>query len=202
MLLQLLFTQPIVFFLVIVALVISITIHEFAHAFVADRLGDDTPRLMGRVNLNPMSHLDPLGFGLLLIAGFGWGRPVLFNPINLQNPKRDSALIALAGPASNFILASVLSLLFHSGVVALPGFSAFLQLTIFYNVMLGVFNLIPVAPLDGAKVVGGLLPPNLYMQWAQIQNYGPFFLIFLILTGSTGVLVTPVINVLLSLLGL
>ncbi len=201
MLISLLFQQPAVFLLVVAALVISISIHEFSHAKVADFLGDDTARLLGRVTLNPRAHLDPVGSVLLLLAGFGWGRPVPFNPINLHNPKRDSALIALAGPTSNLILAAVLSIFVRFvGTTSIIG--AFLYFTIFYNVVLGVFNLIPVHPLDGFKVVGGLLPPNLYMQWMQFAPYGIYFLLFLIVTGATDVVVRPLINYLLTLLGL
>lgn len=201
MLISLLFQQPIVFFLVVAALVVSISIHEFAHAKVSDLLGDNTAKLLGRVTLDPRSHLDPVGSLFLLFAGFGWGKPVPFNPINLQNPKRDSALIALAGPASNFFLAATLALILSFvGTSSILG--GFLSLTIFYNVVLGVFNLIPIHPLDGFKVVGGLLPPNLYVQWMQFAPYGIYFLLILIVTGATDVVVRPFIDIFLNLLGL
>ena len=112
--LGLLFSDPRTFVLVIFALIISITIHEFAHAFVADKLGDPTARALGRVTLDPRAHLDPLGTILLIVAGFGWGRPVPFDPSYLKNPKKDSALIALAGPVSNFLLAILLTFLFKT----------------------------------------------------------------------------------------
>ena len=105
--LNLLFQEPAFFAVILVALVISLSVHEFAHAWVSDRLGDPTARQLGRVTLNPKAHIDPLGMLLLVVAGFGWGRPVPFNPLNLKYPKRDSALIALAGPASNFMLAII-----------------------------------------------------------------------------------------------
>ena len=201
MLLSLLFDQPLVFVLVVVSLVISLSIHEFAHAYTADRLGDDTPRLLGRVTLDPRAHLDPVGSILLLVAGFGWGRPVPFNPINLKNPARDSALIAFAGPLSNFALAIVLSIIIRlAGTSSLIG--GFLYLTVFYNVLLGVFNLLPVHPLDGFKVVAGFLPPNLYVQWMQMQQYGIFILLALIVTNTTSVVINPIIDFALSLLGL
>jgi Zn-dependent protease len=187
--------------MLVVALIISISIHEFAHAFMADKLGDNTPRLLGRVTLDPRAHLDPLGTILLLTAGFGWGRPVPFNPINMDNPKRDSALVALAGPFSNFILATILSgLLYFTGHNSFLG--SFLYLTIFYNVVLGVFNLLPIHPLDGFKVVAGVLPPGLYMQWMQIRPYGIYILIFMILLNVTDVVVMPIINFITTLLGL
>jgi len=177
---------------------ISISIHEFAHAKVADLLGDNTARLLGRVTLDPRAHLDPVGSLLLLFAGFGWGKPVPFNPINLQNPKRDSALIALAGPMSNFLLAGILSILVSfTGSDSFIG--AFLYFTIFYNIVLGVFNLLPIHPLDGFKVVGGLLPSNLYIQWMQIAPFGIYFLLILVVTGATDVVISPLINYFLAL---
>lgn len=201
MLISLLFQQPAVFFLVAAALVVSISIHEFAHAKVADVLGDDTARLLGRVTLDPRAHLDPVGSLLLLFAGFGWGRPVPFNPANLENPKRDSALIAFAGPMSNFVLAAALSVLARfTGMNTIIG--AFLYFTIFFNLVLGIFNLVPIHPLDGFKVVGGLLPPNLYMQWMQMAPYGIYFLLILIVTGATDVVIRPLIDFSLNLLRL
>ncbi len=201
MLIRMLFDQPIVFFLVVGSLIVSVSIHEFAHAKMADLLGDNTARLLGRVTLDPRSHLDPVGSIFLLIAGFGWGKPVPFNPINLHNPKRDSALIAFAGPLSNFLLAGLLSLFARfispNGIIW-----AFLYVTIFYNVVLGVFNLLPIHPLDGFKVVAGFLPPNLYMQWMQIQPYGIYLLLLLIVTGATSVVIMPLIEYFMALLGL
>jgi len=107
MLLELLFSNPLIFILVAAALILSISVHEFAHAYVADKLGDPTPRYLGRVTLNPKAHLDPIGTLLLVVAGFGWGKPVPFNPNNLSNPKRDAALISFAGPLSNFFMAII-----------------------------------------------------------------------------------------------
>src|SRR3990167_4058068 len=106
-------------FIVIIALLSAITIHEFSHAWVADRLGDPTPRLMGRVTLNPLAHLDPIGTIALLLIGFGWGKPVQFDPFNLENPRRDSALVSLAGPLSNITLASLLSIVLRFSITPL-----------------------------------------------------------------------------------
>lgn len=201
MLLTLLFESPLVFAMVIGALIASISIHEFAHAFVADKLGDPTARYLGRVTLNPKSHLDPLGTLLLIVAGFGWGRPVPFNPQNLLNPRRDGALIALAGPCSNFILAVLLALVYH--VLDLDGvIGTFVYLVIFYNLVLGVFNLIPVEPLDGFKIVNGILPSHLAIQWQQTAPYGIYILLFLVVTRTTSLIVQPVIELLLGILGL
>ena len=196
-----LFEQPAVFIMLVLALIISLTFHEFAHAFAADKLGDNTPRLTGRLTVNPLAHLDPVGSLVLLVAGFGWGRPVPINPINLSHPKRDTAIIAFAGPLSNLLLALIFSLLLRfvevSGIIGI-----FLYLVISYNLMLGVFNLLPLHPLDGFKVVAGFLPPNLYIQWMQVQPYGMYILLFLVVTGGVGVVVRPLINAGLSLLGL
>ena len=187
--------------MIVISLVLTISIHEFSHAKVADLLGDNTARLLGRVTLNPKAHLDPLGSIFIFFLGFGWGKPVPFNPINLHNPKRDSAIIALAGPCSNFLLAGLFSIFVR--FFAINSFVGdFLYLVIYFNILLGVFNLIPVHPLDGFKVVGGILPPSLYIQWMQFAPYGIYFLLILIVTGATDVVVRPLISFLLNLLGL
>ena len=195
------FQQPIVFVLVAVALVICLTIHEFAHAYVAHKLGDDTAKLLGRVTLNPLAHLDPIGTVMLLFAGIGWGKPVPFNPYNLKNPKRDGAIIAIAGPASNFVLAIILTILFKLFAdISLIGI--FLYTTISYNIILAVFNLIPLHPLDGFKVVNGFLPENLSIQWLQIAPYGIWVLILMIVTGTIQNIISPAVNSVMFVLGL
>lgn len=200
-LIGLLISSPISFIIIVGALIISLSIHEFAHAYVADKLGDNTARILGRVTIDPRAHLDPVGTLMLLFAGFGWGKPVPFNPINLKNPKRDSALIAFAGPMSNFIMALGFTLIVKLiGVSSL--LSAILLPLVYYNLILGVFNLIPVHPLDGFKVVAGILPPNLYIQWMQMQSYGVVILIILIFTNSLSVVIGPILNLLTYVLGL
>jgi len=198
--LNLLFQEPAFFAVILVALVISLSVHEFAHAWVSDRLGDPTARQLGRVTLNPKAHIDPLGMLLLVVAGFGWGRPVPFNPLNLKYPKRDSALIALAGPASNFMLAIITAAVLK---FLNPGFQigSVLYSLVFYNLMLGVFNLMPFHPLDGFKIVGGLLPNNLALQWYQMQPYGIIILVAFIFTNSFQKIVLPVVGILTKLLG-
>lgn len=164
----------------LVGLLLAITFHEAAHAFVADKLGDKTPRYMGRVNLNPLSHLDPIGTLLILFAGFGWGKPVQFNPLSLRNPALGVALISVAGPLTNFLIAAVFAILIRLEVAPLNLWAQIAAI----NIMLGVFNLVPFAPLDGEKVVGGLLPRGLREGWASIQAYGIFYLIaFIFLAG-------------------
>ncbi|MBI3559729.1 site-2 protease family protein [Candidatus Gottesmanbacteria bacterium] len=210
-------SNPLGFLLWLIALVIAITIHEFAHAWAAEQLGDPTPRLMGRLTLNPLAHLDPLGTIMLLIARFGWGKPVQFDPFNLRNPRRDGAMISIAGPVSNLILAIacaiVLRFLFpyRFFLVTSPGlgiaayfFMSLLQPLIVLNVVLAVFNLVPIHPLDGFKIVGGILPENFAKQWAELEGYGMIFLIFLILpfAGSSAIhkVISPVIDVIISIL--
>ena len=197
-------SNPIGFLFWIIALVVAITIHEFAHAWSAERLGDPTPRLMGRLTLNPLAHLDPLGTIMLLVARFGWGKPVQFDPFNLRHPRRDSALISLAGPVSNLLLAFICSIVLRVGFS--NGILAYLfESLIVMNVVLAVFNLVPIHPLDGFKIVGGILPEEYAHQWAELERYGMIFLIFLILPifgGASPIsqIVSPVINLFLSIL--
>lgn len=178
-------------------LAISISFHEAAHAWVALKLGDPTAKHLGRVSLNPFDHIDPIGTVILpiflIISGlpvFGWAKPTPFNPWNLQNPKRDSALISLAGPLSNLAIAIVIGLLFR--VFHLQLLLGIIQL----NLVLAIFNLIPIHPLDGFKVVGGLLPKNLYYEWIKLERYGTLILLALIFFGGQflSFLITPPLN--------
>lgn len=211
-------SNPLGFVFWLVALSVAITVHEFAHAYAAEHLGDPTPRLMGRLTLNPLAHLDPLGTIMLLIARFGWGKPVVFDPFNLRHPRRDSAIISIAGPTANIltaITASVLLNLLFSYRLSLLSFPLFgllvylliglLQPVIIFNVILAIFNLIPIHPLDGFKIVEGVLPEESARQWKELEGYGMIFLLLLILPifGSPSPiarLISPVINFLLSLL--
>lgn len=187
--------------LLIVALIVSLTFHEFSHAFVADKLGDPTARNMGRLTLNPLAHLDPIGTLFLIVARFGWGKPVPFNPLNLKNPRRDAALISLAGPASNFLLAIAASFALRVANVN-SVFGIFLYLVVLYNLTLGIFNLIPVGPLDGNKIIYGFLPMNLTIQWQEIQRYGMFILLLLVFTNATSLILSPLVDLSMKLLGL
>jgi Zn-dependent protease len=201
MMIEMLFQNPMVFALLAGALVISISIHEFSHAYAAYRLGDSTGKRMGRLTLNPKAHLDPVGTIFLLFVGFGWGKPVPFDPRNLKNPKRDAAIISLAGPLSNFILAIIFS--FVRKFVTLNGiFGLFLYATILYNLMLGFFNLIPLGPLDGNKIVYGFLPNKLAIQWIEIQRYGTMILLFLIVFNFTEKIILPLVDISMNILGL
>ena len=158
------------------SLVLAVSIHEFAHALSADKLGDPTPRLFGRLTLNPLAHLDPLGTLLIFISGFGWGKPTPVNPLNMEDPHRDSAIVSLAGPVSNIIMAILFALPIRLG---LPWGYLFLP-AIILNVGLAIFNLIPIFPLDGFKVVGGVLPPDLAIAWERTAQYGYILLLFLV----------------------
>lgn len=191
------------FLIVFGSLIITLTIHEFAHAFVADKLGDPTARLQGRLSLNPKVHLDPVGTLMLVLFGFGWGKPVMFDPYNLKNPRRDAALISLAGPASNIALALILSFLVRligNPFSSLAFLTSILTLIIFYNLLLAFFNLIPIHPLDGGKIFIGLLPAkDVEEADSFLRRYGLIILILLIFPILGGR--SPISTVLLPFIG-
>lgn len=195
--LEILSSNPLGFVILIFCLVISIGIHEFAHAYTAYKLGDSTPKLQGRVTLNPLAHIDPLGLLLIVLAGFGWGRPVEFDIYNLRNPKRDILLIALAGPLSNILLA------FSAHIYgSFFGFDPILNQLLNLNLVLAVFNLIPIAPLDGFNIVTGLLPYNVAYRWRDLEPYGIYILLGLVLLNGTQYIIYPVISIILALFNL
>lgn len=201
----------------ILAFLVTITIHEAAHAFMADKLGDPTARLMGRLSLNPIVHYDPVGTTMLLVLvfmravlnipviPFGWAKPVVFDPYNLKNPRRDSALISFAGPLANITLACALSLILR----ILPGVTLLALLftpVIVLNVVLAFFNLVPIHPLDGGKIFVGLLPEKDAREADLfLTRYGIiilFFLIFPTLGGTSPLfsVLGPVVDFVLGLL--
>lgn len=205
--LELLSQSPAAFFVWLIALTTAVTIHEFSHAFAADRLGDPTPRINGRLTLNPLAHLDPIGTIALLLVHIGWGKPVPIDPFNLRRPRRDAALISLAGPASNLGLAALLSLLLKLSSPLISQFLNFLiPPIIILNIALAIFNLLPVPPLDGSKILFGLLPRDLAGEWEAILNqYGLFLLLILIFPLFGGqplvsIIIFPIINFFLGLL--
>lgn len=200
-----LFTSPLLFLIWAVGLILAISIHEYSHAVAADRLGDPTPRSQGRLTLDPRSHLDPLGTLALLFLGFGWGRPVMFDVYNLRDPRRDSALIAIAGPISNLLFSLVLSLIMK--FVPIPDIlNAVLSILIMMNITLAIFNLVPIYPLDGEKILGGILPPDLYREYSSVMSqYGTIILIIMLLpiaggTSPISALISPVISFVSNLL--
>ena len=177
------------------ALLIAVTIHEVAHALVADRLGDPTPRALGRITLNPFPHIDLFGALAFVVAGFGWAKPVPVNAANLRHPRRDMALVAAAGPVSNFLVAFVGLVLFvlarRSGLVGAP--VAQVLLWIFeFNLALGIFNLIPLPPLDGGHFLPYFLPPGAGAVLHSLEQFGPMILLVLVVSGATRYIVGPV----------
>lgn len=204
MLLQLLFESPITAIIIFGAIVISISIHEAAHAFSAIWLGDNTPKLQKRNTINPLKHLDPWGTLLIVLVGIGWGRPVEFNPYNLKKPRKDTMLIAFAGPLSNILLALsvafVIGMLTRFGIdlISNPVVSIALSYIVYINIVLAVFNMFPIEPLDGFKVVNGLLPKNLVPQWQETRKYGFIVLIVFLITGAFGRILTPVVDFIMS----
>jgi len=199
----------------LIALIVALTVHEFAHAAVADYLGDPTARLEGRKTLNPLAHIDPIGTFLLPLfliftrspVVFGWGKPVPFDDYNLKNPRRDAALISLAGPASNLILATFLSLLFRLLLIATDSsmIAGLIIPLVILNVGLGIFNLIPIHPLDGAKILLGLLSEeSAWKMEALFRQFGSFLLIFLLfpIFGASPIMlvISPIINLILQIL--
>ncbi len=193
----LILTPPILF---------AVTIHEVAHGWTAWRLGDPTAKTMGRLTLNPIKHLDPIGtLVFFLTQMIGWAKPVPVNPLNFKNPKRDMIWVALAGPVSNIMLAVISALILRTIMGPLAGVSesfgyfirpllymAFVSIQI--NIGLAIFNLIPVPPLDGSKVLAGLLPTNLMHYYVALERYGFIILLVLIFTGMTDRIIVPLIN--------
>jgi len=189
------------FILPFFGLILAVTIHEFAHALVADRLGDPTPRAAGRLTLNPLSHLDPLGTIMIFIARFGWGKPVPIDPYNFSSPRRDEILVALAGPASNIFFGIVLGIFYQITGIYHP----VIQIIAVTNFYLAFFNLLPLPPLDGSKVFLNLLPIETAQKWQEaFDRYGYFLIIillFLPFAGSSLIsfLVSPPVNLLTHL---
>ena len=174
----------------IIAILIALSVHEWAHAFVAYRLGDPTAKNEGRVTLNPIAHLDPVGTILFILVGFGWGKPVPVNPMYFSHYKRDSALVAAAGPASNFVLATgafilitMLGLQTIGGSILQQFASQLLHDILTINLVLMAFNLLPVAPLDGSKVIHLFIPLNYEEQYQEFMSKGPWILLALIVLG-------------------
>lgn len=202
---ELLFSSPLAFIVLFPGLLLSITIHEYAHCWVTDALGDPTPRARGRLTLDPRVHLDPLGVVAILLTRFGWGKPAPVDPYNLKHPVRDMALIAIAGPISNLVVAGVLSLILQVGLVSAMWFNIMLAQLMFVNVMLAIFNLLPVYPLDGSRILTALLPKQTAIEYEEVMNrYGTWILLLLILpfngVSPISSLLSPVINFVLKVL--
>ncbi len=167
-------------------IIIAMVIHEFSHARVAYALGDFTPKMQGRLTLNPAAHIDPIGLIMLFFVHFGWAKPVQINPLNFSNPRRDDILVSLAGPLSNLITAFVFTILLVLMVkLHIPfseGLLVVFQLIIVYNINFAIFNMLPIPPLDGSHILRNLLPYELARAYAQLERYSFVFLIIILAT--------------------
>jgi Zn-dependent protease len=185
---SLLYQNPLYFIVWVAAILIALTVHEFSHALAAYYLGDQTAKRMGRLTLNPLAHLDPIGFLALVLVGFGWGKPVPFNPYNLRYPKWGSAMVAAAGPLSNIISVVVFGLVLKYAAPYLATgnlLTEFLTLLVVLNLVLCLFNLIPIPPLDGSKfLLSALTAPEHYKARFLLETRGPIILLALIILDS------------------
>jgi Zn-dependent protease len=207
--LALLAKSPFTFVILIISLILAITVHEFCHALAADKLGDPTPRRDGRISLNPLKHLDPLGTLMIIFTNFGWGKPVEFDPYNLRHPRKDGAIIAACGPLSNLAMALLCALLVR--ILPVTTDFAFYLLLFLYtfgtlNITLAIFNLIPIRPLDGSHIIRAFIPAKSVRGFDQIMNnFGQFFLLLFIFpvfggTAPINYIMTPLIDLLTNLL--
>lgn len=181
-------------------LLIAMVVHEYAHAQVAVWLGDFTPRLMGRLTLNPKAHIDPIGMLMLFLVHFGWAKPVQINPRNFKNPQRDDILVSLAGPFANFLTAflamAVYMLLIRVGAPVTEGVKVVFRMIVLYNLGFGVFNLIPLPPLDGSHVLMQILPRDMAYKLAGLERYSFLILIVLLMTPVLSMILVPCVSIL------
>ncbi len=201
------------------AVLIAITFHEYWHGRMAYKLGDQTAAEAGRLTLNPLAHLDPIGTLMLLLFRFGWAKPVPVNFNRLNHPKRDMIYVSLAGPIANIVIAVIFALIlrlsyhfigqitmvqsssfFNLSVTMLRGWLIFLQTGVIINLALAIFNLIPVPPLDGSKILLGLLPYSQAYRYAKLESYGPILLLILVLSGIIGKVLFPIVYFLFRVL--
>lgn len=182
-------------------ILLGISVHECSHGYAAVRMGDDTPLMQGRITLNPLRHLDPIGFLCLLVFGFGWANPVQINPRNFKNPRRDDALVSLAGPVSNFLVAFLFMGLMKLADMylpyTLPNQIVFevLRSTVYINLVLMAFNLIPIPPLDGHHILGSIGGAKVWNFYYKYREQLRFALLLLIVFRGIGRIIGPVINV-------
>ena len=184
-------------------LLLALVLHEYAHARVAVAMGDFTPKLTGRLTLNPMAHIDPIGLLMLLVARFGWAKPVMVNPRNFRDMKKGNILVALAGPAANFLTAFVtlfiMMVLFKLGMLNTVGIKTVLSMIVLFNINFGIFNLIPLPPLDGSKILLEFLPGELAYKYMGIERYSFIILIILIMTPVLSSILVPLSSLILHI---
>lgn len=194
-------------------ILLALSFHEYAHGWMAYRLGDPTAKHEGRLTMNPLAHLDPLGTMMIIIVHFGWAKPVPVNPMNLKDPKKDMLWIALAGPVSNVIMAAglglILRIMIGMGMRVDESFLGYFQYMLYFavmiNLVLAIFNMIPIPPLDGSKILFGLLPTEYEESFLRFQQIGPMVLLGLVVINSYfgipifSVLITPFVSVFSSL---
>lgn len=191
-------------------ILLALTVHEAAHAWTSKRLGDNTAYLLGRVSLNPIKHLDPIGTAMLFLSGmFGWAKPVPVNPMNFKEPSRGMMLVSIAGPGANLILAVLSAVVykfmigFESSIFAFPSLAPMffmVKVSIIINIGLAIFNMIPVPPLDGSKVLAHFLPADKAFVYSRLEPYGFLVLILLIFTGIIDAVISPFIRLAYGLL--
>ena len=203
------FSQNVSFLILLPIILMAVVIHECAHGWVAYRCGDPTAKMLGRLTLNPLAHIDPLGtilFPLLLIVlrspfVFGWAKPVPVNFSNLRHYKRDMVIVGLAGPVSNILIAIIGTIIIR--FMSIPAYTVgglVLEFIVVINLLLAVFNLVPVPPLDGSRVVSGLLPKEYAAYYNKLEPFGIFILIGLLALGLINNVILPIVSFLSSLL--
>ncbi|NLJ58690.1 MAG: site-2 protease family protein [Tissierellia bacterium] len=183
-------------------ILLGISVHEFSHGYAAVKMGDNTPLLQGRLTLNPVKHLDPMGFICLLLFGFGWAKPVMINSRNFKNPRRDDAIVSLAGPVSNFLIAFLFTFFMKLANTFLPYtllnqvIFEVLRSTVHINLVLMVFNLLPIPPLDGHHILGSIGGAKVWNFYYKYYDHLRFLMILLIIFRGIGRIISPIINVL------
>lgn len=186
-------------------LVIALVIHEYAHAKAADVMGDFTPRMTGRLTLNPMAHIDPIGLIMLLVVRFGWAKPVMINARNFRNWRQGELLVALAGPVANLLVAFIallaMAVLFKLGMFS-EGVRLVLSMMVLFNINFAIFNMLPLPPLDGSKVLMVLLPGRLAYKLMSLERYSFIILIFLMMTPFLTMILIPLQRLVLSVFNL
>ena len=195
--------------LMLPGIILGLSLHEFAHAWMSDRLGDPTPRRQGRLTVNPVAHIDPLGFVALLLVGFGWGKPVMIDPGYYRNRRRDEFLVAIAGVTMNLILAVILSfpakalmnMYYNTGSPLVENIFYIVYYAVSIDVCLMVFNLIPCPPLDGWNIVTQIFRLDRYRWWYKVYQYGQWILLILIFANITDYILMPGVTAIMRLLG-